>query len=235
MQSNFSLFFNKAPQFIKLAFFKVKIYHEFNYIYFSEKLYNDQMKTKNKRFLKELKKNRTKLKKTLSGKVVDEYLCDEGYILTKGNLQKVLGEIPNKYVNGLEGYFVLQSSIDEDPEKILSLYKDRDKAEKLIRNMKEGTELHPIRHWNDWAVIGYLLVVFLTNFLINLTLLKSEGQALVKNVKLLKKYLMNLTVTIVYPPNGFKFHVISNISEEIRSILGNYIDKYRDKSLSIRW
>jgi transposase len=214
---------------------KVKIYHEFNYIYFSEKLYNDQMKTKNKRFLKELKKNRSKLKKTLSGKVVDEYLCDEGYILTKGNLQKVLGEIPNKYVNGLEGYFVLQSSIDEDPEKILSLYKDRDKAEKLIRNMKEGTELHPIRHWNDWAVIGYLLIVFLTNFLINLTLLKSEGQALVKNVKLLKKYLMKLTVTIVYPPNGFRFHVISNISEEIRSILGNYIYKYRDKSLILRW
>jgi transposase len=214
---------------------KVKIYHEYNYIFFSEKLYNEQMKTKEKKFLKELKKNRSKLKKTLSGKVIDEYLCDEGYILTKGQLQKVLGEIPNPYVNGLEGYFILQSSIDEDPEKILALYKDRDKAEKLIRNMKEGTELHPIRHWNDWAVIGYLLIIFLTNFLINLTLLKSEGQALVKNVKLLKKYLMNLSVTIVYPPNGFSFHVISNVSEEILSILGNYIDKYRDKSLGLRW
>ena len=84
-------------------------------------------------------------------------------------------------------------------------------------------------------VRGYLVVIFLTNFLINLTLLKSEGQALVKNVKLLKKYLMKLTVTIVYPPNGFKFHVISNISEEIRSIMGDYIDKYRDKSLGLRW
>jgi len=127
---------------------KVKIYHEYNYIYLSESLYNDQMKTKERRFLKELEKNKQKLKKTLAGKIIDEYLTDEGYILTKGMLQKVLGELPNKYVNGLEGYFVLQSSIDEDPEKILSLYKDRDKAEKLIRNMKEGTELHPIRHWN---------------------------------------------------------------------------------------
>jgi len=214
---------------------KVKIYHEYNYIYLSESLYNDQMKTKERRFLKELEKNKQKLKKTLAGKIIDEYLTDEGYILTKGMLQKVLGEIPNPYVNGLEGYFVLQSSIDEDPEKILSLYKDRDKAEKLIRNMKEGTELHPIRHWNEWAVKGYLVIIFLTNFLINLTLLKSEGQALVRNVKLLKKFLMRLTVTIVYPPNGFRFHVISNISEEIRSILGNYIDKYRDKSLGLRW
>lgn len=58
----------------------------------------------------------------------------------------MIGEVPNKYVTGIEGYFVLQSSIDEDPFKILSLYKDRDKAEKLIRNMKEGTELHPVRH-----------------------------------------------------------------------------------------
>jgi transposase len=146
----------------------------------------------------------------------------------------VIGELLNPYVNGLEGFFVLQSSIDDDPEKILALYKDRDKAEKLIRNMKEGTELHPIRHWNDWAVKGYLVIIFLTNFLINLTLLKAENPV-VKNVKLLKKYLMKLTVTIVYPPNGFKFHVISNISEEIRSIFGNYIDKYEDKSLSLRW
>ena len=146
----------------------------------------------------------------------------------------MIGDLPNPYVNGLERYFKL-SSIDEDPFKILSLYKDRDKAEKLIRNIKEGTELHPVRHWSKWSVIGYLMIIFLTNFLINLTLLGSKGQSLVKNVKLLKKYLMKLTVTIVYPPNGFKFHVISNISDEIRSILGDYIDKYRDKSLSIRW
>ncbi len=65
--------------------------------------------------------------------------------------------------------------------------------------------------------------------------LKSESQALVKNVKLLKKYLKDLTLTVVYPPNGFRFHVISNISEEIRSVLGSYIDKYRDSSLDLRW
>ena len=214
---------------------KVKMWREYNYVFFSEDLYNENMKSKEKRFLKEIEKNKQKLKKTLSGKIVDEYLCKDGYIQTKGSLQAVIGDIPNPYVNGLEGFFVLQSSIDEDPEKILSLYKKRDKAEKLIRNMKEGTELHPVRHWSKWSVIGYLVIIFLTNFLINLTLLRSEGQALVKNVKLLKKYLMRLTVTIVYPPNGFRFHVISNISDEIRSILGNYIDKYRDKSLSIRW
>ena len=33
---------------------KVKIYHEYNYVFFSESLYKDQMKTKEKRFLKEM-------------------------------------------------------------------------------------------------------------------------------------------------------------------------------------
>ena len=118
--------------------------------------------------------------------------------------------------------------------KILSLYKDKDKVEKLIRNIKEGTELHPIRHWNKWMVVGYILLVFLTNFFISLSLYLAKNP-LVKNVKLLKKYMMKLTVTVVYPETGFRFHVISNITDEIRSILGDYIDKYRDKSLSLRW
>ena len=214
---------------------KMKRWHEFEYIFFSKDLFDDQTNGRNNKFLKELERNKAKLKKTLEGKELGEYICEEGYIITKGFLQKILGEIPNPYVNGLEGFFVLQSSVDEDPVKILTLYKNRDKAEKLIRNMKEGTELHPIRHWSKWAVIGYLVIIFLTNFLINLTLLKATCQPMVKNVKLLKKYLMKLTLTIVYPQNGFKFHIISNISEEIRSILGDYIDKYQDKSLRTRW
>jgi transposase len=149
----------------------MNIGNEVQYIFFSEDLYEDQLRSKDKRFVKELEKNKVKLKKTLGGKTLGEYVCEEGYILTKGILQKVVGNVPNPYVNGIVGFFVLQSSINDESEKILSLYKDRDKAEKLIRNMKEGTELHPIRHWTKWAVKGYLVIIFLTNFLVNLTLL----------------------------------------------------------------
>jgi len=96
----------------------------------------------------------------------------------------------------LEGFFALESSVDDDPEKILSLYKDRDKAEKFIRGLKDGLELRPIRHWSPLAVKSYLLLTFLTNFLVNLAL------------------------TVAYPPNTFKFPVLSNISNEVISILG---------------
>lgn len=226
--------------FIKDVMYKcVKIAEkdEVKYIFFSKKLAKDQLKRKHKRFKKELEKNEAKLRKVRKGKVLETFLSKEGYILTKGLLQRALGEIRNPYINGLEGFFILESSVDDEPEKILRLYKDRDRAEKLIRNMKEGTELRPIRHWSKVAVIGYLLIVFLTNCLINLThfLLEKPVEGGLKNLKLLKKYLRNLTLTVVYPENRFRFSILSNISEEVRWILGDFILKYEDKSLKLRW
>jgi transposase len=219
---------------VKYQCVKTKRGEESIYIFFSEKTKQEQLMKKQKKFIKELKMNRIKLKKTKAGKKLGELICDEGIIIIKGSLQKILDEVQNPYVNGIEGYFALESSVDTNPRLILALYKDRDKAEKLIRNIKEGTEIHPIRHWSDDAIIGYVFLIFLTNFFVNLTLLRTQNP-LVKNLKLLKKYLMKLTLTIVYPTTGFKFHILSNISKEIRSIFGNYIDKYQDKSLKLRW
>lgn len=213
---------------------KIREGDEIKYIFFSKKLYKDQLKKRRKKFKKELEKNESKLTKVKKGKAFSTYISKEGYIITKGSLQKTLGEINNPFITGLEGYFILESSLDDEPEKILTLYKDRDKSEKLIRDMKEGTELRPIRHWSKWAIIGYLVIIFLTNCLINLTLLLAK-KPVVKNVKLLKKFLNNLTLTVVYPQNRFRFTVLANESEEIRSVLGDWLDKYRDNSLELRW
>lgn len=212
---------------------KQKNKDEINYIFFSDKLKENQLKLREKKFEKTLKKNKPILNKTKQGKVISKYISEEGNITTKGTLQKCLDQIPNLYITGLEGYFILESSIDVEPLRILALYKDKDKAEKLIRNMKEGTELRPVRHWSKYAIIGYLMVIFLANFLINLTLLRSPSKVI--NLKLLKKYLTNLTLTIVYPENRFRFQVISNISPEIQLLLGDFIDKYQDKNLNLRF
>ena len=204
------------------------------YIYFSQKLKQEQVKKREERFIRELKKNDSILKKVKKGKEIMRYLSREGDIVLRGEIQKTLSEIDNPFITGLEGYFILESSVDESSEKILKLYKSKDKAEKLIRDMKEGTELRPIRHWSKLAVIGYLVIVFLTNCLIKLTHFLSKN-SVVKNLKLLKKYLNNLTVTIVYDKSLFKFSILSNISPEIRAILGNFIGRYEDKSLKLRW
>lgn len=207
---------------------------ETKYIFFSQALKEKQLEKKEKKFQKAIEAGDSKLKKVKKHKPLAEYPSREGIIVATGSVQKTLAEIPNPYINGLEGFFILESSVNEDPEKMLKLYKDKDKAEKLIRNMKEGTDLRPIQHWSTPAILGYILVVFLTNCLINLTL-NLAPKPLVRNTKLLKKYLNNLTLTVVYPPEGFRFHILANVSEEILSVLGDFIYKYEDKTLKLRW
>jgi len=213
---------------------KVQFGEETKYIFHSEQLKEEQLRIKNQKFQREIERNDPILKRTLKGKPLGQYPCKKGTVISKGILQQVIDEVPNPHINGLEGFFILECSLDVNPERILWLYKNRDKAEKLIRDIKEGTELRPIRHWSKEAIYGYVIVAFLTNFFVQLTLLKAENP-LVKNLKLLKKFLSRSTVTVVYPPSGFKFSVLANISDEIRSILGDFIDKYQDKSLKLRW
>ena len=207
---------------------------EYQYIFFSEKSKLEQMEIKRSKLRRKIKKNDELLKKVKKGKDFKPLICTEGWIVPRGSLQKCLDEIPNPFITGLEGYFILESSRDMEPQAVMELYKDRDKAEKLIRDMKEGAEIRPIRHWSSNAVKGYLLLIFLTNALINLTLLKAKNHG-VTNLKLLKKYLGNLTLTVVYPKNAFKFEVLSNNCDEMRALFGDFLKKYGDFSLDLRW
>ena len=177
------------------------------------------MKKREKKFQRALTKGDKIISKINKGKPIGEHISRRGSIILRGEIQTSLSEIVNPFLTGLEGYFILESSVDSSPEKNLRLYKKRDKAEKLIRDMKEGTDLRPIRHWNKQVVIGYLLIVFLTNCLVKLTHFLS-GDSVVKNLKLLKKYLNNLTVTIIYSKNSLRYEVLSNYSKELRSIFG---------------
>jgi transposase len=211
----------------------VKISEEgvFKYIFYSKKARKEQLKKKAKKFSKELAKNdKNILSKVNKGKSFAKFQTSKGIVYAKGEIQKQFA-LANPLITGLEGFFILESSVDEDSYKILKLYKERDRAEKLIRDMKEGTDLRPIRHFSDDAITGYILIVFLTNCLIQLTHLLNKD-SVVKNGKLLKKYINNLTVTVIYYPNRPKIKIISNYSEEIRSILGDLVEKYRKNQLS---
>ncbi len=219
---------------IKYSAVTVNETEEVQYIYFSEKLANEQLSKREKKFKKEIKTNDRKLSKVKKGKELGRLICSEGYIVEKGELQKQICNSDNPYITGLEGYFILESSANLDSKKILEIYKDKDKVEKLIRNMKEGTEIRPMRHWDTNALIGYLFIIFLTNSIINLTQ-KLNNNVVLKNLKLLKKTINNLTLTFVYPENGFRFKILSNISEEILLFFGDFIYTYQDKSLKLRW
>ena len=94
--------------------------------------------------------------------------------------------------------------------------------------MKEGTELRPINYITKEAIIGYLVIIFLTNCLVQLSRFLNKD-IIDKNLKLLKKKLGSLTVTVIYSESVFKFSILSNISPEIRQILGDSLKEFREK------
>jgi transposase len=207
---------------------------EVRYIFFSEDLAYDQVTKKARKLEKDLKIGKTLAKKVERGKDIGQYIAPDGWIIARGHLQKIIGEHRNPYLTGLEGFFVLESSIDDDPAKILEAYKNRDRAEKFIRDLKEGAELRPIRHWSKHAVIGYVLIVFLTKVLVSLTQHFCKNPV-VKNLKVLKNYLVNLTLTVVYPSFGYAIRIVSNFSPELRPILGDFVLKYGNLEAPNRW
>jgi len=207
----------------------VKVKDEnYKYIFHSKNLYKKLIKTRNKKFQKELKKNDKIIEKVKKGKTIDKFISRIGEIITKGEIQTVLCDVKNPYVSGLEGFFILESSVDDESYKMLKLYKNKDFAEKLIRNMKEGTELRPINHISKEAIIGYMVIVFLANCIIQLSHLLNNTNV-DKNLKSLKKTLNCLTLTTIYDKSVFKFSVLSNISDEIRTILGDSLKEFSEK------
>lgn len=203
---------------------------EILYILFCTELYKSQIIAKERKF----KKNIEKGNKILKRRKKEKYPSEKGWVELIPHLQKTLLSIENPYVNEIEGFFILESSVNGEPEKILRLYKDRDKAEKFIRNLKEGIELRPIRHWSKRSIIGMIFLCFLANFLICLTLFSRESSTQ-KNAKLLKKFLINLTLTVVYPKDRFSFSILSNVSTQILEIFGDFVWNYEDNSLNLRW
>lgn len=200
---------------------------ESQYIFFSQKLADDQLAKKKRKFERELEKGATMEKKVLAGKELGRHVYKNGWIVAEGKLQKSIGNLTNPYVSGIEGFFILESSRDIEAAEILRLYREKDVVEKFIRDLKEGAEMRPIRHWSEEAVIGYVLLVFLTNAIVNLTQILAKN-SLVKNLKVLKKYLNNLTVSVIYPKNSFRMAVISNFSDEMRALFGDFVRKYGD-------
>jgi transposase len=213
---------------------KIKEDDEFKYVYFSKDLFEDQIRKKEKKFKRQVEKGNDLAKKAKRHKAIETIPSDAGWIGLYPEIQATLKTIENPYINGLEGFFILESSVDMNPEQALLIYKDRGKAEKFIRDLKEGIELGPIRHWTTDAIIGIVFLSFLAKSIESLTLFSAKIP-IDKNVKLLKKSLINLTVTIVKPDNAFKFTLVSNISSQILAIFGDFLDKYGTKDLNLRW
>jgi hypothetical protein len=98
-------------------------------------------------------------------------------------------------------------------------------AEKFIRDLNEGAEMRPVRHGSKHAVIGFVLIVFLTKVLVSLIQFFRKNP-IVKNLNVLKNFFTDLTLTIVYPKFSFGVRFISNFLPELHPLFGDFIKKY---------
>ncbi len=103
---------------------KINDDEEFKYVYFSKDLFEDQIRKKVKKFKRQIGKGNDLDKKAKKHKAIEMIPSDVGWIGIYPEIQKVLQTIDNPYINGLDGFFILESSVDMDPEKALLIYKD---------------------------------------------------------------------------------------------------------------
>ncbi len=124
----------------KKVYTEAKIFDgiEYQYVHFSKRLLEDQLFKKQRKFEMELEKGNELMKKAAKKKAVNRYPSEKGWIELYPELQRTLKWIENPYITGIEGFFILESSVDAEPEAMLRIYKQRDAAEKFVRNLKEG-------------------------------------------------------------------------------------------------
>ena len=85
---------------------------------------------------------------------MDRYPSEKEWVGLYLETQHSLVNTCNPHITNIEGFIILESSLKAEPQQILELYKQKDVAEKFIREMKEGGELMQISFAFDPSSFG---------------------------------------------------------------------------------
>jgi len=199
-----------------------------DYFYFSEKLQQDQLKTKARYAFRDLEEakliqrsldmNRGLPKRyTIPNRLVTVKYWYQTKLVDLDE-QEVLTFLYEEIKTGREGFFCLVSSEDLTLQEALATYRMKDSIEKIFNSLKNEIEIKPLRVWSENSIYGALIIGFLAQLFISL--IRYD----VKNVKhtspkFIKRSLENLTVTVEIKPNGRKRRILSNFDLINRAIL----------------
>lgn len=190
-----------------------------DYFYFSEKLQQDQLKSKIRkaeRFFLQAKDMQDIIDK--NKKLPKRYLINNPLVDVKLVFQTKLMRLTDKEafelakkaaINGREGFFCLTSSDNLTLKEALETYRMKDSIEKIMNSLKNEIEIKPVRVWSDNAIYGALLIGFLAQLFISVTRYVHE-ELKHKSTKFIKYSLSNLTVTVEYLPNYRKRFIYAN-------------------------
>lgn len=207
---------------------KKKFPSRYNYLYFSEYLYEQQMESKFRkvdRLFKEaeeiqrfIENNRNLPKRyRINNPLVD---CEYSYqtrlaSLNESEARKILEKAS---ITGREGFFCLVSNKDLTLPEALAIYRQKDTIEKLFNSLKNEIDIQPLRVWSELSIYGALLIGFLAQLFISLIRFQ-HPELKHTSPKFIKISLMNLTVTVEYLKSDKKRRIFSNISHISQIIL----------------
>ena len=176
-----------------------------NYLYFSEKLQKEQLESRARKVIREIKEakaiqesidNNKSLPKRFR---INNLLVDVDYSiqtklieLSEDDAIKLLEE---NFITGREGFFCLKSSKNLTLQEALLTYRKKDSIEKIFNSLKNEIEIKPLRVWTDNSIYGALIIGFIAQLFVSL--IRFEIPKLKHtSTKFIKKALSNLTVTI---------------------------------------
>ena len=190
-----------------------------NYFYFSKKLQKEQLDSRARKVMRQMKqakdiqKSIDKNKKLPKRFRINNALVDVTYSLQTKLVdmdeKECIKLLEEKVITGREGFFCLKSSRNLTLKQALSTYRKKDSIEKIINSLKNEIEIKPLRVWTDASIYGAVIIGFIAQLFISL--MRYEYDELkFKSTKFIKNSLLNLTVTVDYMKNKAKRYIYAN-------------------------
>lgn len=176
-----------------------------NYLYFSEKLQIEQLESRARKVIREIKEAKAIQESIDKNKAlpkrfrINNLLVEVDYSiqtklmeLSEDDAVKLLEE---KFITGREGFFCLKSSKNLTLTEALLTYRKKDSIEKIFNSLKNEIEIKPLRVWTDNSIYGALIIGFIAQVFVSL--IRFEIPELKHtSTKFIKTARSNLTVTV---------------------------------------
>jgi len=202
-----------------------------NYLFFSEKLYNDRMTTLDARAARcvdeyfdviRMKKDGTlKVSRTMLRKLRNPLIYCNVSIQTRflGGRDEMYSFVREHLSNGREGFFKLESSTELTEHQAYLTYRERDTIEKLIDSLKNHIDMGPLRVWSDDCVKGILLICFLAQAIVSMIRFEHSELSSLSSKNIIRS-LEKLTLTVIRSGREIASRVFSNFDPVNSMILG---------------
>ncbi len=142
-----------------------------NYLYFSEKLQKEQLESRARKVVREIKEAKAIQESIDKNKGlpkrfrINNLLVDVDYSIQTKLIElsedDAVRLLEDKFITGREGFFCLKSSKNLTLIEALLTYRKKDSIEKIFNSLKNEIEIKPLRVWTDNSIYGALIIGFL--------------------------------------------------------------------------